>query len=119
MAISLTLLSNQLDTDEQDAKEVNLKSRDILKENERIKKIRTETEASKVELSKKIDQLAADLEASKEAEDYLSSTVIRYEKLTASLREQQNSLKAKASDFEQKANELVNQISELTGYKDN
>ena len=112
-------LKYQLDIVEQDAKEVNLKSRDILKENERIKKIRTETEASKVELSKKIDQLAADLEASKEAEDYLSSTVIRSEKLTASLREQQNSLKAKASDFEQKANEAVNQISELTWYKDN
>ena len=58
---------------------------DILKENDRIKKIRTETEASNVELSKKIDQLATDLEAPKEAEDYISSTVIRSEKLTAAL----------------------------------
>ena len=44
-------LKYQLDSVEKDTKEVNLKSVDILKENERIKKIRTETEVSKVELS--------------------------------------------------------------------
>ena len=86
-------------------------SSEFLKELERIKKIRKETEISNCELSGGNDQLTADLEASKTTEEFLRSIVIRSEKRTASLREQINYQQVKASDFKNKAKEGEKHIS--------
>ena len=86
-----------LDTVEKDAKRGDLIYSEILKEIQRIKKIRT-----------------AELKASIEIEAYLRTKVVRIEKQTGSLKEQTNSQNARASDHEKKAKEAIKQISHGT-----
>ena len=96
-------------------KKVDLRENEMLKEIERIKRTRKETEACNRDLSGKNSHLTDELEASKKSEDYLRTTLKSLGKQKSIFKDQISSQKAIISDSEKKAKEA---ISEWTWYKD-